>query len=187
MGGLCDHCNPPEKEMKPRKITLRASTYDYDTNEASDETAITCKEPTLTQQHMKDECDINVLVKRYVVTGEMPELTMPPLQGDFLEVPTYQDALNLMVKANQSFMQQPAEIRARFQNDPARFVDFCSNPDNHDQLRELGLWSKEAYARHQEQLDARQRQIEADARDAAELRAQKAPTGAKGDTKKGVT
>jgi len=125
---------------------LRATTYGYDTNKAGDESALECRDPTLTQQHMKDECDINVLVKRFVVTGEIPQLNMPPLQGDFTEAPTYQEALNLMVEAQHAFMQHPAEVRARFENDPAKFVDFCSDPKNADDLRKMGLYSPEANA-----------------------------------------
>lgn len=133
-----------------RKIVLpylRATTYGYDTNAAGDESALECKDKTLAQQHMKDECDINVLVKRFVVTGEIPMLTLPPMQGDFSDAPTYQDALNLMVEAQRSFMQHPAEVRARFQNDPAQFVDFCSNEQNRDEMRRMGLFSPEANAR----------------------------------------
>lgn len=126
---------------------LRASTYDYDTNAAGDETAIECKDKTLTQQHMKDECNINKLVERFVVTGEIPQMNMPPLQGDFTNAPTYQEALNLMVAAKQSFMQQPADVRSRFDNDAGRFVDFCTNESNRDELRRMGLWSPEANAR----------------------------------------
>lgn len=136
---------------KPVPPFLR-SPYNYDMNEAGNEDAIHCKDPSLAQQHMKDECDINVLVKRFVVTGEIPVMTLPPLQGDFTSAPTYQEALNLMVEANRSFMQQPAEVRARFQNDPARFVDFCSREENRDDLRRMGLWSPEANARFE--LDA---------------------------------
>lgn len=162
---------------------LRASTYDYDTNAAGDESALECKDKTLTQQHMKDECDINVLVKRFVVTGEIPIMTLPPMQGDFTDAPTYQDALNLMVEANRSFMQQPADVRARFNNDPARFVDFCSDEKNRDELRTMGLWSKEASDRYAAQEASRQALEAQNAQDAAELKALKGNKA----TPKGVT
>ncbi|AXH78055.1 MAG: internal scaffolding protein [Microviridae sp.] len=167
-----------------RKIALRASPYDYDTNAAGNESALNCQDKTRTQQHLKDECDINVLVQRFVVTGEIPALTMPPLQGDFTDAPTYQDALNLMVQANRSFMQQPAEVRARFMNDPAQFVDYVSNPDNRQGVRELGLWSKEAN-------DAWDRQQAQEAAYAAAGRAAeekaKATPATPADTPKGVS
>lgn len=115
------------------------SPYNYDMLKASDEAGISCPEQTLTQQHMKDECDINVLVDRFVVTGEVPQLNMPPLQGDFSEIPTYQEALNLMRAADLAFMALPAKIRNQFENDPGQFVEFCSQEANRPDLQRWGL------------------------------------------------
>ncbi|WNK12806.1 MAG: internal scaffolding protein [Microvirus sp.] len=156
--------------MKKVLPYLRASTYAYDTNQVGDETGLDCKDQTLTQQHMKDECDINVLVKRFVVTGEIPTMTMPPMQGDFTDAPTYQDALNLMVAANQSFMQQPADIRARFDHDPGKFVNFCSDEKNRDELRRMGLWSPEASAAYELQAQTQADLDKANAEAAKELK-----------------
>nr|QJB19928.1 MAG: internal scaffolding protein [Microvirus sp.] len=161
------------------KAPFLRTPYNYDTNKAADESALKCEDKTLTQQHMKDECDINVLVKRFVVTGEIPQLTMPPMQGDFSTAPTYQEALNLMVEANRSFMQQPAEIRARFENDPAKFVDFCSDEKNRDELRRMGLWSPEAVERFELQAQTAEDLRKANEAAAAELKALKK---GKGDT-----
>jgi len=36
-------------------------------------------------------------------------------------------------------MELPAETRAFFQNDPFKFVEYCSNPENIEVLREMGL------------------------------------------------
>ena len=163
------------------KIKLRSAAYDYDTNAAGDESALKCEDKSLTQQHMAEECDINVLVKRFVVTGEIPQVTMPPLTGDFENVPTYQEALNLMVAAQKSFMQQPAEVRAKFDNDPARFVDFCSDEKNRDELRKMGLWSPEAAARFELEAQTAADLAELNRKDAEAYRA------SKGDTGKSVT
>jgi hypothetical protein len=37
------------------------------------------------------------------------------------------------------FMSLPAKIRSRFQNDPGAFLDFVQNPENRDEMIELGL------------------------------------------------
>lgn len=132
------------------------SPYNYDMNEASDQHGLKCEDKSLAQQHMADECDINKLVERFVVRGEIPTLALPPLQGDFTEAPTYQEALNLMVEAQKSFMALPADVRGRFQNDPGQFVEFCSNEGNRDELRRMGLWSPEAAAR----FDAQQKEAQ---------------------------
>lgn len=122
------------------------SPYNYNMNRAGDESGLACLDKSLTQQHMADECDINKLVERFVVTGEIPQLAMPPLQGDFTEVMTYQESLNLMIAAKQSFMAMPAKVRNRFENDPGQFIEFCSNEANRDEMRQMGLWSVEANA-----------------------------------------
>lgn len=123
------------------------SPNNYDRNKAGDESGLHCNDKSLTQQHMADECDINKLVERFVVTGEMPQLSMPPMQGDFTRAPTYQEALNLMIEAKRSFMAMPATTRNRFENDPGQFIDFCSKESNRDEMRRMGLWSPEAAAR----------------------------------------
>ena len=156
-----------------KKIPLRAWTYDYDTNAAGDETGLDCKDKSLAQQHMKDECDINVLVERFVVRGEIPQLLLPPMQGDFTEAPTYQEALNLMVEAKHSFMALDAKVRSRFDNDPAKFVDFCSNADNAEDVRKMGLLSREAMDSFELKAQTK-RDIDAlNAADAATYRASK--------------
>lgn len=154
------------------------SPYNYNMNEASDESGLNCQDKSLTQQHMAEECDINYLVKRFVVPEEMPQRTLPPMQGDFTEVPTYQEALNLMVEANRSFMQLPADVRGRFQNDPGQFVSFVSDEKNRDEMRQMGFWSKEALQAFEERAKAAQAAAEANARDADLYRGQQ-----KGDKK----
>lgn len=170
--------------MKPAIPFLR-TPYNYDTNQAGDECGLACKDKSLAQQHMAEETDINFIVKRYTQTGELPNRAMPPLRGDFEGITSYQDALDLMVAARESFQAMPAEVRSRFDNDPAQFVDFCSNEANRDDLRKWGLYSPEAAARYAQQAQETQDLVEAGkaAREAA-----KAASAAKGDTKqKGVT
>lgn len=158
--------------------------YNYDTNKAGDESGLECKDKSLTQQSGAEECDINYLVERFTVTGEMPQLSMPPLQGDFTEVLDFQGAMNKIVEANSSFMQLPAKIRSRFENDPGQFVAFCSDEKNRDELRQMGLWSPEANARFAAQARAAQDLADANAAAADELKTLKK---GKGDTQKGVT
>ena len=43
--------------------------YNYDMDKVSNETGLECKDPSLAQQHMKDECDINTIVEQFRVTG----------------------------------------------------------------------------------------------------------------------
>lgn len=104
--------------------------------------ALECKDISLTQQHMKDECDINNIVRKFGVTGLLPQAVRLPTFGDFTGVGDYQSALNAVMAAEKSFEAIPADLRKRFDNDPQKFVEFCSNPDNIDELRDLGLAPK---------------------------------------------
>lgn len=102
---------------------------------------LSCPEPTLTVQSEKDNCDINLIIKRSEKSGILPVRSdyANAMFGDFTEIPDYQTALNAVNAANETFMSLPAEIREQFSNDPAKFVDFAMDEANIDKLRDLGL------------------------------------------------
>lgn len=95
-------------------------------------------EPSVTQQSFASECDINTIVKRFGVTGELPNV-VPAQYGDFTGVTDYQSALNAVREAGVGFMSMDADIRAHFDNDPAKFVAFVSDEKNRSKAQELGL------------------------------------------------
>lgn len=113
--------------------------YNYDKDEVSNETGLKCEDPSLAQQHMKDECDINVIVERFGVTGQLPVMTLEPTYGDFSGVSDYQDALIKLQQTDADFMALPAAIRARFANDPFELVNFLASEANRDEAIQLGL------------------------------------------------
>lgn len=103
--------------------------------------------PSMTQQNFKRECDINLLMARYL-EGDVP-LVDPlkvrsgePQFGDFFNIPDLMTAQNKLIEAQQMFDSLPSSIRKRFDNDPIAFVDFVSNEDNVDEMRELGILPK---------------------------------------------
>lgn len=127
------------------EIFLR-TPYNYDMNQASDDTGINCQcdsdgvpTPSLTKQSFVAECDINTIVARFGLTGQLPSNVRMPTYGDFENVPTYQEALNALLAAQAAFAEMPANVRSRFANDPGLFVDFCSDPANLEEARKLGL------------------------------------------------
>lgn len=115
------------------------TAYNYDPDTVSRETGLECSDPSLAQQQFKDECDINVLLTRFAITGQLPSGVRAPQYGDFSAVTDYHSALNAVIEADRSFMEMPADIRSRFNNDPGAFVEFCSDPGNHDEAVKLGL------------------------------------------------
>lgn len=102
-------------------------------------TGLECKDPSLTVQSQSEDADINVLVRRFGLTGQIPVNLAVPMEEDFLDIFDYQSAQNALVAADRAFMSIPAEIRARFNNSAHELIQFCSNPANADELRKLGL------------------------------------------------
>lgn len=120
------------------KNVVRA-LYAYDADAVSNETGLECKDKSLTVQDQAEEADINVLVERFGITGQMPQKVRMPTYGDFTGVGDYQSALNAIKDAEAAFMQMPANVRSRFDNDAGKFVDFCSDPSNAEEALKLGL------------------------------------------------
>lgn len=127
---------PLAEEKTP--VFLR-SAYNYDTDIVSQETGLACLDPSLAVQSEAEDADINVIVKRFGLTGTMPEGVRLPQYGDFTGIVDYRDALAALKEADENFMQYPAHLRARFENDPQRFLEFVSNPANKQQMIDLGI------------------------------------------------
>lgn len=115
------------------------TAYNYDMGAVSRETGFASKEPTLAQQQFKEECDINTIVERFGITGQMPQNLRMPIQEEFVETMTYHEALNKLVEADTEFMKLPASVRAEFKNDAGAFVEFASDEKNVDKMREWGM------------------------------------------------
>jgi len=125
--------------MKERKVPFLRTPYNYDVDKVSDETGLICPEPTLAQQNFKDECDINYIVRQFGLTGELPGKPMSPQYGDFTGVLDYHSAVNAVLAAQDDFMELPAQLRSRFNNDPAELIDFLDNEGNREEAIKLGL------------------------------------------------
>lgn len=119
-------------------MRYRDGTLDYDTVAASDEAGVLCLDPSLADQSQRDEVDINTIVRNFKVTGVLPQRDAPQLEM-FADVFDYQSAMNAIRQADEAFMSLPAQVRARFENDAGAFVDFCSAPENLDEVRKMGL------------------------------------------------
>lgn len=122
--------------------TFFKTPYNHDTRAESRRVAQTNTEPSKTQQHQAHEADINTIVKNFGITGKLPVVAMPPVYEEFSEIFDFQSAMNAIKAAQDSFIALPANIRARFENDPAKFVgyvDYCINNGDIDPLREMGL------------------------------------------------
>lgn len=120
------------------KVFLR-SPYNYDMDAATLESALECKDESRAIQSAAEECDINTIVRRFGLTGELPGNIQMPQSGDFAGVGDFHSAMNVVRAAQDEFMRVPAEIRARFNHDPQLFSEFFNDPSNQDEAIRMGL------------------------------------------------
>jgi len=114
--------------------------FNYDADMVSEETGVDCSvEPSRTKQSFAEESDINTIVRRFNLTGQLPQDVRVPQYGDFSDVTDYFSAMLQVRAADEAFMQLPAHVRARFHNEPGELVAFVSDPENHAEAIKLGL------------------------------------------------
>lgn len=105
-----------------------------------------------TVQSFKDDADINCIIARFENTGVLVDPTVPvsrtPQFGDYSDMPSYQEAQNVIVAANNAFNDLSAKIRERFGNDPAAYFDFVQSlkegSEDYAEAVRLGIIDKPA-------------------------------------------
>lgn len=104
-----------------------------------DRVKLVCPEEGRTKQAHKSECEINNILARYQRTGVLEFVNQRQGQyGDVTGV-DYQQAMNLVAEARETFAELPSKVRNRFDNDPAAYLDFVSDPENTEEMIKLGL------------------------------------------------
>lgn len=85
----------------------------------------------MTQQHFKDECDINNLIAKYIRGDDMSryQRTAQYLGEDFPTSMSLTDAENIIRKADNAFYALPAQDRDFFENDPNNFITYMEKPE----------------------------------------------------------
>lgn len=124
------------------KVIFLRAFGNYDVDAASMSASIEKFSESKAQQQFAEECDINTIVKRFGLTGEMPEDFRAPVSGDFTGIVDFKTAMDAVASAQSAFMELPAELRAHFKNDPQELVAFVSDGRNRDKAVELGLIPK---------------------------------------------
>lgn len=104
--------------------------------------ALSCKDKSLTHQQFKEDCDIKSIMEKYAKTGEINQNGPQPTYGDFANVPDYQNALNLIITAQEQFAALPADLRQAFNNSPEQFLDWATDKTDEEILKELGIDQK---------------------------------------------
>lgn len=94
---------------------------------------------TKTQQHLKEVCDVNYIMNRWLKTGVLDHVKQhAPVYGD-LENFDLQESLNKVIKAEEAFMALPSKIRKLCGNDPQNFVDWMLSDRDMDLKKEYQL------------------------------------------------
>lgn len=101
-------------------------------------------EESKTQQSDKDDADINIIVGRFMKSGQLPQISKNPiLGGDFTSGADFRDALEYVREAKAAFEEIPAKIRRIFGNSPEAFIEYAADPENLPQMRKWGLANEE--------------------------------------------
>lgn len=98
--------------------------------------------PSMTRQSEMEACDIHNILRQFSQTGFEELVRQNAAKGqytDLTSLPDYQEALDTVLGAQAAFAALPSQVRERFRNDPARFVEFLADPDNQDEAIRLGL------------------------------------------------
>lgn len=106
---------------------------------------------SLVQRHFQDECDVNLIVDRYVKTGVMDHINeTPPTYGDVSEVPTdLMSSYEAVFAAEQAFMNLPSGLRKSLDNDPSRLGAWLQDEKNYDDAVKYGLLAVSQVVQHE--------------------------------------
>lgn len=98
--------------------------------------------PSMTKQEFTAQCDINNILKQFKITGMVQHMSSKAQTGQFLDLPDemdLQEALAIVQQSENAFASLPSKIRSRFDNDPIKFLEFMHDPQNQDEIYDLGL------------------------------------------------
>lgn len=133
-----------ETVTNKRKLTVKnsypknifRSAYNHGTEDYSE---LHNPKHALTEQSHKSSCDINLILAQFMETGIMPNMkTNDPQYGDVSEV-DFQDIQNQLATAKTLFEELPDPVKAQFDNEPFKFLQFAENPENAQALIDMGL------------------------------------------------
>lgn len=96
--------------------------------------------PSKTKQSFADEADINTVLNKWRRSGITTDVNLgTPVYADFSSGLDYHAAVNAVMRTQQLFDTLPARVRDRVDNDPGKFIEFVEDPNNAQELVDLGL------------------------------------------------
>lgn len=92
---------------------------------------------SLTEQHHKKSCDINTIVAKYRKTGLLDHIkTHGGTYGDVTGM-DFKEAQDLIATQKSIFTDLPATVRAKFDNDPAEYLDLVQTDEGVQTLKTI--------------------------------------------------
>ena len=98
----------------------------------------------LTKQSHRDETNINYIMAKYQRTGIIDFVSKH--QPEYMSVTEtdFQTAMNTVQSASEAFADLPSQLRKKFNNDPAEFLEFVHDPANLEEMYDLKLANRPA-------------------------------------------
>lgn len=135
---------PPGKKTgfyRPHALAQRMRT-NFDNLVLDEKTGELVPMPSMTRQSEMDACDIHNVLKQFSQQGFENLVRENAAKGQYADLPDevdYQTSLNTVLAAQASFATLPSQVRERFHNNPAEFLEFLTDPANQDEAIRLGL------------------------------------------------
>lgn len=95
--------------------------------------------PSRTKQSFKDECDVNVVVRKYVRGEAVQPNLREPVYGDFTLATDLQSALELVADATEVFEELPSAVRKAAGNSMVQLLAMLATEDGAQALVDAGL------------------------------------------------
>jgi phage internal scaffolding protein len=106
---------------------------------------LTFEKPSRTVQSDREGTDLKLLLEKYMDTGVVPVFnvpSVPPIDGDFSDVPDFQTMQDMLVDIQEQFDSMPSKIREKFANNPMNMVQFLQDENNVEEAIALGLMER---------------------------------------------
>lgn len=119
--------------------------WNHDTDREAANVALECKDPSRTQQQFAKDADINVILAKFLNTGEL-NTTGAPVYQNAEEEFDLQTSMVTSYQVEEAWNELPTAVRAVL-GTPKKFleyVDHCVSTGDLEPLRELGLTKQEA-------------------------------------------
>jgi len=104
------------------ETTAPVSLRGYDAKGVSNQTSISTGIESKVQQQFAEEVDVNTIMRRFGISGVEPLGVASGVYGDFTDIHDYESALERVRGAQERFMELPADVRERFNNDPGLLI-----------------------------------------------------------------